>query len=1555
MKQKYSTAVANRKKKATDRKSHPLTMDSKEETNQRNKKISKEERYKQQQQQHVYHQSSRTSDQPTMRRKDKTIQSASSLNSRHYEHDHEDDTVDEQQQERRRRQRRKEQQQQTATRSRRPSSNQSVRSLESFDSSRVSFASPISTSQRILTSSQPQQQNQSNRPKNSSRNGQSEHLRGRSPSRRPRDVSGVDDHPVSQEDRDDEDGSFAQDVNDEEDRSYISYSSDSSGTFEDSADDDDDDDYYDDGESSWNSSASERSTDYADDDGDEVDDVQSRRSFVSYEEDDHHPPTEDEEDREYAENKLRDIGTVVRAADLRQDDNDDVHTDMSYDTKDEKSLDTAEEQEFQDFMKRERKKKGHKNANGVFFWMLGFGISQEEEGETSSSTAKEDPNNGQIEEDTETVGETVLSEAPYDDDDYDDYEDGSTLAEESVMTPTSIRRRQPRNLASQQSQSSLHKTKSIETTRVAKEGGCFINFMSSADSMDESYGGLRDGDILIAESSHSILSSKRGSRLQEVDDDDDDDDDYDDATYSDAEDTRTEVTSQADYTVGYSVATETPQEQPQEENDPKLPATFHHPFSIYDRPLSPPSPMTFFTWFSQDEMPAERNDFNAQQQTVARQELYGAEEANSGLGSVSIEETIVVHTIVDSSRDDEEREEEDKLKQAVASNHDDESSRGDTTINTSPPKQYAEQASKLQQGTGSESSAFIPAKSNSASGGSNTLLSYHATDLTTGIPPSLGSFAAALAPIIPIDESTDARSTEDGMKLVVSFHRRGIIVPDSDSETEEKHTEQEVGTTSGSEISYKEEFELELGSYELEEHESQSETSSSSSDSGTNDGPRKKKAEMLEHYDISEIVHGRRKFMPKPKADTADTAFSNNSRLEKSGIPSGSHQPSDVNAAVAASRRRQLRLTALKAHRDFLHAKKIQAARLENNIDPISKTIEEVVASDIPPSDDSQSAELSLEGSNALQKVQPSGEWIEKTWQSLGTEELAPNSSLSAKNQSGPSFGSNSIAEDNQMMEANVQKADVLVDLVRTALNGILSQDDNDKEAPNSHDKSSEDQTNLVPDVFQAAYDFFGLNKQEAAVLTDTETSKNDNVLKCTGFNPNPILPVSTTDEKKDVCESIPPKEDELEESGLQSEQQEASSESEQIVGSHTQSSQDITSHSDEAVLEVSSSKEGTEDRKNDVDRVERFNVDGIPLELRPKKIWKAFDSFKTVPNTEDNTKHMVDSSVEESRDTPASSPKSASKIEVETNLDPVSGSITEPVKPPPETIRQQNSDSGNSTNSGSSSSSSFDSQMKDKTLQRQGYQKHAETLQFKSRRLHHISRIANRRLTASAKPKHTTTWNGEAKDSVKSTTAKPPSCPKEQVKSYMPYSSEATTYRQQVNDIRSRLRQRRRTKIFRAGDDNVGGAGGARAAATMTSNNNETTQQRKVEHRDDSSSGGDEFFDANSSVVADDNKQQQAVVTTTTVVSSEAKLGVDRPREKEESESSEAEKTSIAEDLVAATAVQYHFSEESQMILDSTQQVNKKSTSVHGNCSQDELNLSIRSRGSLCSAFSLD
>ncbi|KAG7373682.1 hypothetical protein IV203_012777 [Nitzschia inconspicua] len=1469
MKQKYSTAVANRKKKATDRKSHPLTMDSKEETNQRNKKISKEERYKQQQQQHVYHQSSRTSDQPTMRRKDKTIQSASSLNSRHYEHDHEDDTVDEQQQERRRRQRRKEQQQQTATRSRRPSSNQSVRSLESFDSSRVSFASPISTSQRILTSSQPQQQNQSNRPKNSSRNGQSEHLRGRSPSRRPRDVSGVDDHPVSQEDRDDEDGSFAQDVNDEEDRS-----------------------------------ASERSTDYADDDGDEVDDVQSRRSFVSYEEDDHHPPTEDEEDREYAENKLRDIGTVVRAADLRQDDNDDVHTDMSYDTKDEKSLDTAEEQEFQDFMKRERKKKGHKNANGVFFWMLGFGISQEEEGETSSSTAKEDPNNGQIEEDTETVGETVLSEAPYDDDDYDDYEDGSTLAEESVMTPTSIRRRQPRNLASQQSQSSLHKTKSIETTRVAKEGGCFINFMSSADSMDESYGGLRDGDILIAESSHSILSSKRGSRLQEVDDDDDDDDDYDDATYSDAEDTRTEVTSQADYTVGYSVATETPQEQPQEENDPKLPATFHHPFSIYDRPLSPPSPMTFFTWFSQDEMPAERNDFNAQQQTVARQELYGAEEANSGLGSVSIEETIVVHTIVDSSRDDEEREEEDKLKQAVASNHDDESSRGDTTINTSPPKQYAEQASKLQQGTGSESSAFIPAKSNSASGGSNTLLSYHATDLTTGIPPSLGSFAAALAPIIPIDESTDARSTEDGMKLVVSFHRRGIIVPDSDSETEEKHTEQEVGTTSGSEISYKEEFELELGSYELEEHESQSETSSSSSDSGTNDGPRKKKAEMLEHYDISEIVHGRRKFMPKPKADTADTAFSNNSRLEKSGIPSGSHQPSDVNAAVAASRRRQLRLTALKAHRDFLHAKKIQAARLENNIDPISKTIEEVVASDIPPSDDSQSAELSLEGSNALQKVQPT------------------------KNQSGPSFGSNSIAEDNQMMEANVQKADVLVDLVRTALNGILSQDDNDKEAPNSHDKSSEDQTNLVPDVFQAAYDFFGLNKQEAAVLTDTETSKNDN---------------------------HPPKEDELEESGLQSEQQEASSESEQIVGSHTQSSQDITSHSDEAVLEVSSSKEGTEDRKNDVDRVERFNVDGIPLELRPKKIWKAFDSFKTVPNTEDNTKHMVDSSVEESRDTPASSPKSASKIEVETNLDPVSGSITEPVKPPPETIRQQNSDSGNSTNSGSSSSSSFDSQMKDKTLQRQGYQKHAETLQFKSRRLHHISRIANRRLTASAKPKHTTTWNGEAKDSVKSTTAKPPSCPKEQVKSYMPYSSEATTYRQQVNDIRSRLRQRRRTKIFRAGDDNVGGAGGARAAATMTSNNNETTQQRKVNIVTIRLVAETSFFDANSSVVADDNKQQQAVVTTTTVVSSEAKLGVDRPREKEESESSEAEKTSIAEDLVAATAVQYHFSEESQMILDSTQQVNKKSTSVHGNCSQDELNLSIRSRGSLCSAFSLD
>ena len=68
-----------------------------------------------------------------------------------------------------------------------------------------------------------------------------------------------------------------------------------------------------------------------------------------------------------------------------------------------------------------------------------------------------------------------------------------------------------------------------------------------------------------------------------------------------------------------------------------------------------------------------------------------------------------------------------------------------------------------------------------------------------------------------------------------------------------------------------------------------------------------------------------------------------------------------------------------------------------------------------------------------------------------------------------------------------------------------------------------------------------------------------------------------------------------------------------------TQVSPDVTEPSDAAISQYPTSKTATDSALSSVkSEVTRFNADGIPLELRPKKIWRAFGAdpaSKTIPS----------------------------------------------------------------------------------------------------------------------------------------------------------------------------------------------------------------------------------------------------------------------------------------------------------------------------------------------------
>ena len=195
----------------------------------------------------------------------------------------------------------------------------------------------------------------------------------------------------------------------------------------------------------------------------------------------------------------------------------------------------------------------------------------------------------------------------------------------------------------------------------------------------------------------------------------------------------------------------------------------------------------------------------------------------------------------------------------------------------------------------------------------------------------------------------------------------------------------------------------------------------------------------------------------------------------------------------------------------------------------------------------------------------------------------------------GTSVLSNSIVQENTAIPNDADKPDALIELVRNALTVMVSpifDGVSDPVAPvNNNGAKNEGGSKTTPitgpmdDMFEVAFRFFS-PKEEAPLITETLKGQKE-TLMITNFNPNPGTRHTTP--KKGTNFSF--------------------------ADSKKSSSSDVTNRFDEAVERHSRSNMSTHKSPDSGMNSNRFNADGIPLELRPDKIWRAFDSgFKASP-----------------------------------------------------------------------------------------------------------------------------------------------------------------------------------------------------------------------------------------------------------------------------------------------------------------------------------------------------
>ncbi|VEU43982.1 unnamed protein product [Pseudo-nitzschia multistriata] len=354
-----------------------------------------------------------------------------------------------------------------------------------------------------------------------------------------------------------------------------------------------------------------------------------------------------------------------------------------------------------------------------------------------------------------------------------------------------------------------------------------------------------------------------------------------------------------------------------------------------------------------------------------------------------------------------------------------------------------------------------------------------------------------------------------------------------------------------------EQIEMELGSYHPDpDHIS---LSSNDTDSLTYNGEEEAaiteqvkttvKAECLEDYDVSNVLHGKRSFKSKTTEDGSSI------------LPL--HSPSE---------RRERRKNAMKAHRDFLYNMSTSASAC--NTEDHDRN-------------DADDAEGAVEPGEENGSDQHEGEVA------VETPGIAGSSSSSGSKP-------NSIVHDNAGRSSDADKPDDIIGLVRNAFTVMISSKTEDEADPEAsvlneskpdlqvdqetaglplaqEEASTSGPQSSVEEALNAAYRFFAPSQADEPLINEPVHGEKQ-ILQCTNFEPNPVSRPEATVE--DPVQEFPPEETIEEKNSI-----------------HSVSS----TPSDEAVtnkLELPKKPKAIKDVG--------YNVEGIPLELRPQKIWRV-------------------------------------------------------------------------------------------------------------------------------------------------------------------------------------------------------------------------------------------------------------------------------------------------------------------------------------------------------------
>merc|ERR1712238_423777 len=223
---------------------------------------------------------------------------------------------------------------------------------------------------------------------------------------------------------------------------------------------------------------------------------------------------------------------------------------------------------------------------------------------------------------------------------------------------------------------------------------------------------------------------------------------------------------------------------------------------------------------------------------------------------------------------------------------------------------------------------------------------------------------------------------------------------------------------------------------------------------------------------------------------------------------------------------------------------------------------------------------------------------------------------------SGPTMETNSIVQDDATIPNNDSQPDALMELVRNAFTVMGSPHHNTDSSVNGIQGEENHSIPSPSDVWGVAYNFFGIQRDEPLPLLSTapDHEKEEEVIKCTSYNPSPTVRPTAVRSVASMSEPSSTGEDDV---------VQASTSMPFKSSAIPPSGNDVTQASspdeaisiDSTVLEKNDPSPNTKKaRPNlviDTKTAPRFNCDGIPLTLSPKKIWRARDSgFEPTPAT---------------------------------------------------------------------------------------------------------------------------------------------------------------------------------------------------------------------------------------------------------------------------------------------------------------------------------------------------